>query len=432
MRSGWAIAYHRWSCVLPVGVLVIPARQPAFLVALLGGLTALDAMSIDIYMPATPLLQLQMHAQASQIQNAMAAFLVGIVLGQVIWGPLSDRFGRKRPLLAGLVLFCLGSILCVTSNEVGSFIAARMIQAVGASSGMVITRAIVRDVYSADDSARVYALLMQILGATSILSPPIGGALLLMGSWQPIFMLLLLIGLCFLVGATRLLPETLHADHRIGPRFGGLGAAVSRLSRSWGFLAPTLAGALSLAGMFAILTGSAFYFVQSLRWTPLAYALLYGFTGLGFIGACQINVSLLRTWSPGRICAVALVIQAILGAMLAAAFLLEAQGGLLVAVLMSALLFILGFIASNATAIAMNAAGEHSGIASSYVGIVQFSLSTLVVPLVTLTAQVGLCMALTVFGASLGAAACGLLSDPRKGRANQSANADAAREAGSA
>ncbi|MEO8627136.1 MAG: multidrug effflux MFS transporter, partial [Betaproteobacteria bacterium] len=232
------------------------------LTLLLGALTAFAPMSIDMYLPALPTLQNQFVIDAGSVQLTLAVFFIGLALGQALYGPLADRFGRKPPVLIGTAVYVLASAGCVFAPTIHSLIALRFAQAIGGCAGVVIARAIVRDLCDAQDSARMFSLLMLVMGVAPILAPLAGGYLLLLWGWQSIFWALALFGSLCLLATLIWLPETRPADATYG---NGIGAALRgyrRLFQDRSFLSYTLAGGFAQAGMFAYISGSPSVFIQ--------------------------------------------------------------------------------------------------------------------------------------------------------------------------
>jgi MFS transporter, DHA1 family, multidrug resistance protein len=373
------------------------------LVILLGVVTAMDAMSIDVYLPAAPLMRADFGTTEARIQQAMSTFLAGIIIGQLAWGPISDQFGRRRPLLSGLALFCIGCLISLFATNVGAMIAGRFLQGIGASAGVVIARAIVHDMNDSAQAAKTYSLLMQILGVTAVVSPLIGGAILLSGRWRPIFVFLVGTGFGCALACLIRLPESLPENRRLPADARLLLQHNLALLRNRFYLCASLASAFSMACMFALLTGSAFYFVQQAHWSSGAYALLYAFSSLAFIVTCQINILALKRVPPARLCFRAIVAQTIVAVTLASLDVIDVAGPWAVAIAMTGLIALLGFIIGNATACVMSVAKSHAGVASGLLGVLQFMASGLVVPLVTTSGNIERSMSLTVAGCALAA-----------------------------
>jgi DHA1 family bicyclomycin/chloramphenicol resistance-like MFS transporter len=353
-------------------------RQSARLVLILGALTAIGPLSIDMYLPAFPALQAELGASAGAVQATLAVFFAGLAVGQPLYGPLSDRYGRRAPLLAGIALFAAGSIAAALAPGIVTLTLARIAQALGGCAGMVIARAVVADLFDERGIARVLSLLVLVMGLAPILAPLAGGQLLVLVGWRSIFWFLAAFALACLVAVALGLRET-HPPERRSE--GGLGAAIrayTRLLANLRFVAFALAGALSMAGLFAYITGSPFVFIQLYGVSPQHFGYLFGLNAIGIIGASQVNVRLLRRYAGQSILAVATVVNLAAGLALLAVVLAEAGGlpGLMVPLF--AVIASLGFIIANSVAAAMAQVSANRGAASALIGLFQFAIAALV------------------------------------------------------
>lgn len=342
----------------------------------LGALIAFAPMSIDMYLPSLPTIAAEFGAEPSAAQFTLAGFFIGLALGQAIHGPLADRYGRKPPLYAGLILYVAASVGCALAPDIATLTALRFAQAVGGCAGVVIARAVVRDRFDAHTSARVYSLLMLVMGLAPILAPFIGGWVLALAGWRAIFAVLALFGLGCLIAAWRYLPETRPADTDAS---GGLAAALRAYGELWrdrGFVGYTLSGGFAQAGMFAYITGSPHVFIELYGVPAQAYGWLFGLNALGLIASSQLNRRLLSRHGAGAILRRANRATLILGfALLAVAA--SGWGGL-PALLVPLFGYIasLGFTAPNALACALAGQGARAGSASALIGTLQFAVAT--------------------------------------------------------
>ena len=231
---------------------------PVELVLLIGALSAFAPLSIDMYLPGLPAIATELGASPAEVQLTLTACLIGLALGQLVSGPLSDTYGRRRPLLVGLALYTVASLLCAAAPTVWTLVAARLLQGLGGAAGIVIARAVVRDHYSGSAAARFFALTMLVNGLAPILAPIIGGQLLLITTWQGIFLVLAGIGaILFLVAALRL-AESLPPERRRSGRLGDVARSYRGLLGDRGFMSYVLASALAFAAMFAYISASPF------------------------------------------------------------------------------------------------------------------------------------------------------------------------------
>jgi DHA1 family bicyclomycin/chloramphenicol resistance-like MFS transporter len=349
-------------------------RRRALLLFVLGTLTAFGPLSIDMYLPSLPTIQAELGTSASRVQLTLAAFMAGLGLGQLAYGPLSDRFGRRRPLLVGIALYILASAACAFAPSVEWLIALRFLQAVGGAAGAVIARAIVRDHYSGREIARVLSLLMLIMGAAPILAPLLGGQVLSVAGWRSIFGVLAVLGAIALVLVLVAIPG-------VAPRAGQpgtaspLGTSLRVLLTDRRFLTATFAGGFAQSGMFAYISGSPFVFMEVLHVTPGRFAWLFAMNALGLIGASQLNRRLLARRSPERIAVSAGLFMVLMGATL----LVLAVSGLGRVYTLAPALFLfissIGFVTPNAAALALEDHGARAGVASAVLGSLQFAVS---------------------------------------------------------
>ncbi len=342
---------------------------------LLGALIAFAPMSIDMYLPGLPAIAAEFGAAPSAAQFTLSSFFIGLALGQAVHGPLADRFGRKPPLYAGLSLYVAASLGCALAPDILTLTALRFFQAAGGCAGVVIARAVVRDRFDAQTSARIYSLLMLVMGLAPILAPLLGGWLLILASWRAIFIVLALFGLACLLATWRYLPET-RPPGTVG---GGLGATLRTygdLLRDRAFLGYTLSGGFAQAGLFAYITGSPHVFIEGYGVPAQAYGWLFGLNALGLIASSQINRRLLLRRSADAILRRANRATVLLGlALLAVAA--SGRGGLpALLVPLFGYLASLGFTAPNALASALAKQGARAGSASALIGTLQFGLAT--------------------------------------------------------
>lgn len=357
---------------------------PAGLLILLGALTALSPLSIDMYLPALPTIEQQLSAPAGTISLTLAAYFVGMALGQLFYGPLSDRFGRKSPLYAGLALFVIASIACAMANTIIELIAFRFLQALGGCAGPVIGRAVVRDRCGARESARAFSMLMLVMGLAPILAPVIGGALMAWMGWRWLFALLAAFGVMCLLAVYWRLPET-HDTRGAEPLLlGNVLNGYGRLLVNRTFVGYTLCGGLGMAGMFAYITGSPFVFIELHHLSPQQYSLVFAANAVALVVASQINAQLLKRTDLTVILRRALWLLLSCGlvalplSLSAAATWWMLWGGILL------YLFALGFISPNSSAAALATHGQQAGMASALLGSLQFALATLTSMLVGL------------------------------------------------
>lgn len=352
-------------------------RAPALplrYILILGAVVAIGPLSIDMYLPALPELERSLGTDAAAVQWTLAAFFFGLAAGQLIYGPLSDRYGRKPPLLLGLALFVLASFGCALAQRIETLIALRLLEALGGCAGMVLTRAMVRDRCAPQDMARILSQLVLVMGIAPILAPLLGSLVLQHAGWPTIFLVLAGFGAACLAAIAWSVEETHPPQRRLEAL--SLGSALRsyrQLLQHRRFLGYALSGAAAQAGMFAYITVSAFVFIQHYGLTPTQYSWLFGSNAFGLIAASQINGRLLRRYRAQKILQRAL--QTYLAAGLAMTFSAASGVGGLYGVVLPLWVCIasLGFTFPNSVAAAMAPFGDRAGSASALLGTLQFA-----------------------------------------------------------
>jgi len=406
---------RRAAALARVSVQQLPTDRRRPSVALLGCLTAIDAIAIDSYVPALPTIQRDFLTNPAAVQWTLSVFLVGIAVGQALWGPVSDRFGRRLPLLLGLLAYVAGSVAGAIAPDLASLVAARLAQALGASAGLVLARAVVGDVWPGHEAARLYSVMMQVLGLTALVSPLMGGALLTAGSWRLVFAAMTVVGTACLLWTLAGLPETHPESARSGPRLAGPFVGYVEPLRDPSFIWATACAALAMAAMFVLIAGSPFIFIGMLGWSNFQFSMFYAVTSVAFVAMCEANNWLLRRMSPYAILSRGLALQLSLMAVWLVAIVMGIAGAGLIAAVVTALMGVLGLTLGNAVAEAMRRApAAHLGSSSAIIGVAQFVVSAAVTPLATARSDVGLSVALA-------ATACAGLAALASARAHRGA-----------
>lgn len=358
------------------------SRQYFILTVLLGAFTAFGPVSIDMYLPSFPTLQRDFAGDPGLVQATLSMFFVGLAIGQGIYGPISDRFGRKLPLYIGIALYIVSSIMAALTPSLEGLVAARFVQGIGGCAGIVIARAIVRDLFDERDSARMYAMLMLVMGLAPILAPIIGGQLLIAFGWQSIFWVLTGFGVFCLVLTAFALRESLPPEKR---QPGGVAVAMRNywfLMRDLRFLAYVLTGTSVMSALFAYLAGSPFIFIELHGVPAERYGFLFGINAVGLIAASQINHRLLLRYSGHAVLRASTIGFAIAAVLVGVNAVTGIGGfiGLLVPLFFS--VASLGFMAPNTAAAAMSMHGRIAGAASAVLGILQYGIGALAAALV--------------------------------------------------
>ncbi|MFG1656395.1 multidrug effflux MFS transporter [Micromonospora chersina] len=372
--------------------------QQLRLVLVLGSLIAIGPLTIDMYLPALPAITADLETTSAAVQLTLTGTLAGLALGQLLIGPLSDAVGRRLPLLAGIALHILASLLCVVAPTVQVVGVLRVLQGLGVAATSVVAMAVVRDLFSGAAFARLFSRLMLVMGAAPILAPTLGSALLRWSDWRGVFVALAVFGLLLVVVAAVGLRETLPAERR---RHGGL-AAVGRdyraLLRDRTFVGLVLVAGLAMAALFAYVAGSSFVFQERYGLDEQQFGLAFGAGAVGLITATQLNVRLLRRYTPQRILVTALAVGTAAGVVLLS-FAATGVGGL--AAVLASLWVVLasaGLAMPNAPALALSRHGEAAGTAAALLGAVQFGVGALAAPLVGVLGTGSVAMAAVVAG----------------------------------
>ncbi|UOE20345.1 multidrug effflux MFS transporter [Thermobifida halotolerans] len=355
-----------------------PRRSVALLVFVLGLLTATSSLATDLYLPAFPDIAADLRATEAQVQLTLTAIMVGLAAGQLVIGPLSDRWGRRVPLLVGVGVFTLSSLASAVAPSVEALSVLRLLQGLSGAAGAVISRAVVRDVFDGDDGARFFSRLSMLTGLAPMLAPMLGSQLLLLGSWRLLFGVLALIGLVNLALVHFALPETRPRERRVeraGGRRGSVANVLLRLQLDPRFMGPTLVMALSFAMTFTYISAFSFVSESEFGATPQQFGVIFGVNSLSMVVGNQVNAMLI-----GRVDGPRRLLAGLLGALVSVAALVclavSGQAGLVsVTAALIAMMFFTGLISPNATTLAI--AGQPASVAgtgSALLGALQFAI----------------------------------------------------------
>jgi DHA1 family bicyclomycin/chloramphenicol resistance-like MFS transporter len=336
-------------------------------VLLLGALTALDPLTIDMYLPVFGDIERSLHTSAARVELSVSTFFVGMAVGQLFYGPLADRFGRRRPLLGGMALYFLATIGCACAPGIRSFLVFRFLEALGGCAGLVITRAVVRDLFRKQRAALV-------MGVAPVVAPSIGSLVGGLLGWRALFVVLALANAACGVSVFLLLPETgQQATTRL--RLSTALAAYGRLLRDRNFIGYLVPDTAIRAGMFAYIAGSSFVFIQLFHVSARQYGLLFGLNGCGLILASQLNRRLLRHFTPDRILSWSVKVAALSAFLVFVSARMGAPRGIVFA---SIFIFVatLNFVSPNSLASAMAPHGHQAGTASALYGSLQWGMAT--------------------------------------------------------
>ncbi|WP_085676856.1 MULTISPECIES: multidrug effflux MFS transporter [unclassified Pseudomonas] len=344
------------------------------MVLILGALSAFGPLAIDFYLPAFPAMAQAFATDEKHVQATLAAYFLGLSIGQLAYGPVADRFGRRKPLLFGVALFTLASLACAYAPNLDTLIVARFVQALGGCAGMVLSRAIVSDKCDPVASAKVFSQLMLVMGLAPILAPMLGGVLVNVAGWQSIFLALSLFSAASLLAVSLGLPESLPTHMPRQPLSGALRQYL-RLLADRVFIGHALTGGIAIAGMFAYIAGSPFVFIKLYGVPAEHYGWLFGTNAAGFILVAQVNARLLAKRGPAFLLVRAVWLYLAAGlVLLGVAALRPAQLWPLLVPLFVCIAS-LGCIIPNASACAMSGQGARAGSASALMGCLQFSVA---------------------------------------------------------
>ncbi|MGQ4385145.1 multidrug effflux MFS transporter [Streptomyces sp. SAS_270] len=386
-------------------------RRTGLLVTLvLGGLAATPPLAIDMYLPSLPEVTRSLHAPAATVQLTLTACLAGMALGQLVVGPMSDRWGRKRPLMAGLLVYILATALCALAPTVELLVAFRLAQGLAGAAGIVIARAVVRDLYDGIAMARFFSTLMLISGVAPIVAPLIGGQILRVTDWRGVFVVLTVVGIALTAVVWTKLPETLPPGERHSGGVGEALRAMRGLLADRVFAGYMLAGGFTFAALFAYISASPFVIQEIYGASPQTFSLLFGVNSVGLVIAGQVNGKLLV----GRVSLERVLAVGIAAVTLAAtALLLMATGALgdvglaPVAAALFVLMSAMGLALPNTQALALMRVRHAAGSASALLGTSSFLIGAIASPLVGVAGEhTAVPMAVVQLAAVLVAAAC--------------------------
>lgn len=343
-------------------------------ILILGALSAFGPLAIDFYLPGFPAMATAFATDETQIQLTLAVYFLGLSIGQLIYGPIADRFGRRIPLLVGVGLFTVASLACALAPSLEWLIGARFVQALGGCAGMVLSRAIVSDKCDAVGAAKVFSQLMLVMGLAPILAPMLGGLLVNLYGWQSIFIVLTAFSALAALAVALGLPESLPDNVPRQPLSGAL-RQYGRLLKDREFLGHALTGGIAMAGMFAYIAGSPFVFIKLYDVPAEHYGWLFGSNAAGFILVAQINARLLANRGPAFLLARTIWIYLAAGVVLLGVSALHTQQLWPLLIPLFVCIASLGCIIPNASACAMSGQGARAGSASAMLGCLQFSVA---------------------------------------------------------
>jgi len=349
-------------------------RKYVLLILILGTLTALAPFSIDMYLPGFPAIAKDLNTSIAHVSLSLTGFFIGISAGQLLYGPLLDRFGRKKPLYIGLMVYIASSIYCSMVHDIDTLIAVRFIQAIGSCAATVASVAMVRDLFPVKDSAKVFALLVLVLGASPMLAPTIGGYITAAFGWHTIFLVLTGIGVAVLLASIFILPESFKPNTSLSLKPGPIIRGFWEVFTEPQFYTYTFTGAIAFAGLFAYVSGSPMVFMKVFGLSGKVYGWVFAFLSIGFIGCSQLNTLLLKKYNSEQLIRVVLICYVLI----AVSFCIVTQLDYLT--LPACIVFLLGSLGCvgmtnpNASSMALAPFSQNAGTASALMGALQMGI----------------------------------------------------------
>ncbi|KAA0989812.1 multidrug effflux MFS transporter [Dyadobacter aurulentus] len=356
----------------------MPKKTYFFLILILGSLTALGPFSIDMYLPGFPAIAKDLDTTAAKVSLSLSGYFVGISLGQLLYGPLLDRFGRKEPLFIGLTVYVLASLGCAITTSIDGLIMFRIVQAIGSCAASVASVAMVRDLFPVSENAKVFSLLLLVVGVSPMIAPTLGGYVTAEFGWHAVFLILTGMGVAILLATALWLPDSYKPDKSMSLKPRPILKNFIAVLREPQFYTYSITGAVAFSGLFAYVSGSPIVFMEVFHTDGKVYGWIFAFLSVGFIGSSQLNTFFLRRFSSEQVVNAALISQVIIGV----SFLVAALSGILT--LTSTLVFLflflccVGYTFPNAAALSLAPFSKNAGSASALMGAFQMGMGTLI------------------------------------------------------
>ncbi|MBP6000164.1 MAG: multidrug effflux MFS transporter [Sediminibacterium sp.] len=354
-----------------------------YLILILGLLSAIGPLSIDMYLSAFPSIAKGLNTTVASVMLSLSSFFIGISLGQLLYGPLLERYGRKKPLYFGLALYAISSLACATALSVETLIVFRFFQALGGCVGMVASRAMVRDLFDVKDNAKVFSTLMLVIAVSPIIAPSLGGLITTYIGWRYIFVMLIIVIAAIIAGIYFLLPDSKGPDPSYSLKPTAILSSFSSIIKHPQFALYTFSGSVASAGLYAFISGSPYVFLEIFKVTEQHYGWVFAFVASGLIGSSQLNSIFLKKYKSEQIIKVALYFQSFVAIVLASTALFGFSELYSTILLIFLYLCCQGFIFPNASALSMAPFGHNAGNASALMGFIQMSLGALMSAMVS-------------------------------------------------
>ncbi|MFH6988063.1 multidrug effflux MFS transporter [Flavobacterium collinsii] len=347
------------------------------LILILGSLTALGPFSIDMYLPGFSGIAKDLHTSVAKVSMSLSSYFIGISAGQLLYGPLLDRFGRKKPLFIGLMIYILASLGCIYVTDIDSFILLRFVQAIGSCAATVASVAMVRDLFPVKDIPKVFSLLMLVVGLSPMLAPTIGGYVTEDYGWHTVFFILMCMGIAILIASQIGLPDTYKPDTSISLKPKPIITNFLKVLKEPQFYTYAFTGAIAFSGLFSYVAASPIVFMDIYNVDAKTYGWIFAFMSVSFIGSSQLNSALLKKYSSEQMIFGALISQSVISIV----FLILALNDLLGLYETIGMLFLflacLGISNPNTAGLTLAPFAKNTGSASALMGAIQLGLGAL-------------------------------------------------------
>ncbi len=358
-------------------------RQQVILILILGALSTISPFSIDMYLPGFPAIAKDLNTSIHIVQLSLTSYFVGIAVGQLLYGPLLDRFGRKQPLYAGLLIYIVASVGCATTGSADALIAMRFFQAIGGCAGMVAAQALVRDLFPVEKTAQVFSWIILVIVVSPMIAPAVGGYVTVAFGWEAVFIVLAVLALLFLVAVYVYLPDGRKPDPDLSLRPAVVTRNFLAVGKQPQFLLYTVAGGIATAAPFAYIAGSADVFINIYQTSEQEYGWIFAFIAFFVIGSSQLNHLLLRHFTSEQIIRTTLTSQTVIGAGLLLLTLFGAPNKYVLIGFISIFLTGQGLTGPNSNALSLAPFSRHVGSAASLSGSFRMGMGGIVTALVS-------------------------------------------------
>ena len=348
------------------------------LILILGSLTALGPFSIDMYLPGFSGIAKDLNTNVAKVSMTLSSYFIGISAGQLLYGPLLDRFGRKKPLFIGLLVYILASLGCVYVNDIDTFIGLRFIQAVGSCAATVASVSMVRDLFPVRDTPKVFSLLMLVVGLSPMLAPTLGGYVTEYYGWHTVFFILMCMGIVILIAAQLGLPDSFTPDRTISLKPKPIISNFISILKEPQFYTYALTGAVAFSGLFTYVAASPIVFMDVFDVDAKTYGWIFAFMSLSFIGSSQLNSVLLKRFSSEQMIYSALIIQSIISILFLVLAVYDLLGLYETIFMLFLFLGCLGISNPNTAGLTLAPFSKNAGSASALMGALQLGLGALV------------------------------------------------------